>query len=77
MQPYKNTNEGIESYETGDDFIRIKFSTPSRSGGTLYKYSYASAGKDNIERMKQLAEAGEGLSPFITANTRKSYETKE
>jgi len=77
MQNYKSTEEGIESYEVGEDFIVVKFSTPSRTGGTLYKYSYASAGKENVEEMKKLAEAGTGLSPFITANTRKLYESKE
>lgn len=77
MQPYKHTEEGVESYEVGDDYITVKFSTPSRSGGTLYKYSYASAGEENVEAMKKLAEEGEGLSPFVTANTRKLYESKE
>lgn len=77
MEIYKNQSEGIESYEAGADYITVKFSTPSRTGGTVYKYSYTSAGEENVEEMKRLAELGEGLSPFITANTRKLYESKE
>lgn len=79
MQPYKNVSgqSPVESYETGEDFIIVKFKTPSRSGFYTYKYTNASAGAENIAEMKQLAEAGQGLSDFIQANVRKAYETKE
>lgn len=80
MQTYKNLSgqSAVESYEIGEDFIVVKFKAPSRTGGTLYKYTYASTGRDNVEHMKALAEAGEGLATFIgTPAIRKSYESKE
>ena len=79
MQPYKNLGgtEPVESYEVGPDYIKVKFSTPSRTGGTTYKYTAASAGAENVEKMKGLAEVGQGLAGFITLNVRKAYETKE
>ena len=79
MQPYKNlskTDAHVSEYEIGDDHIIIKFTKPGRSGFNTYKYSYNSAGKDNVETMKQLAEAGEGLRTFVNDQLRKMYESR-
>ncbi len=78
MQQYKNLSgrEAIESYESGADFIIVKFSEPSKSGYHTYKYTSASAGAENVEQMKGLAEAGDGLGDFIQMNVRKLYEEK-
>ena len=74
MIRYKNLgrNSGVFAYEYGDDYIRVKF-----KDGAVYLYNYASAGSNNIERMKVLAEYGQGLSSFINRNVRKKYARKE
>ena len=63
MEPYKNLSgdSGVEAYELGTDFIRVQF----RSGG-LYLYTYETAGKENVETMKEHATAGRGLATFIS-----------
>ena len=62
MKRYGNLhgNSGIAAYEEGSDFIRIRFTS-----GSVYLYTYDSAGKDDIEEMKELAKEGEGLTRFI------------
>ena len=66
----------MKNYEIGDDFVMVEFKTPSRTGGRVYKYTYASAGMENIEKMKELAQAGQNLETFIQDNVRKLYESK-
>ena len=53
-------NSGIAAYEAGAKFIRIRFTS-----GSIYLYTYESAGKDDIEEMKELAKEGSGLTRFI------------
>ncbi|MEK7194183.1 MAG: hypothetical protein AAB660_00645 [Patescibacteria group bacterium] len=79
MEIYKNLSgrETIEGYEIGEDFIVVKFTDPSNSGFHTYKYTEQSAGEENIERMKERAEEGDGLSDFIRMNVRKLYESRE
>ena len=74
MERYKNVggDSGVTGYEIGSDYIRVQF-----SDGSVYLYTYASAGSNNIEQMKKLAIAGNGLNSFINRNVRKSYERKE
>lgn len=74
MEIYKDLDgdSGVAAYEIGPDFIRVQFST-----GSVYLYTYGSAGVHNIEHMKQLAKSGEGLNSFITTNVRKAYARKE
>lgn len=82
MIPYKNLSgrSSVDQYQgkravaygTGKDYIRVKFNT-----GAIYKYTYQSAGKDNVETMKILAEQGIGLNSFIKLNVDKMYETKQ
>lgn len=52
MQPYRNLagDSGVVAYETGADFIRVRF-----IGGDTYLYTYRSAGARNVEQMKLLA----------------------
>jgi hypothetical protein len=63
MQPYMNLSgdSGVRAYEVGPNFIRVQF-----QNGDPYRYTYESAGRDNVERMKQLAASGKGLSTFIS-----------
>jgi hypothetical protein len=74
MERYANLggDSGVVAYQIGDDFIRVQF-----SDGSMYLYTYASAGVDNIERMKELARRGQGLNAFINRNVRKAYARRE
>ena len=71
MIPYKNLkgNSGVKAYETGPDYIKIKFKE-----GSAYTYSYASAGRKIIEKMKVLARKGEGLSTYISQTVKDKFE---
>lgn len=72
MLPYANRsgNSGVSAYEIGPDFIRLQFQS-----GTSYTYTYDSAGREHVERMKQLAASGRGLSKFLSGHpaVRKGY----
>jgi len=74
MDHYKNLggNSSVVAYEIGTDSIRVQF-----SDGAIYRYTYASAGSNNIERMKQLAKNGQGLNSFIRTTVRTAYAQKE
>jgi len=71
MNRYGNRggNSNVLYYDYGADYIVVQFST-----GSPYTYSYASAGKGNVEHMKSLADSGVGLNSFIMRNVRKLYE---
>jgi hypothetical protein len=73
MEPYKNLsgNSGVLEYETGEDFIKIKF-----RDGDVYLYNYSVTGRDNVEQMKELAIEGRGLSTFISRYVRDDYAVK-
>lgn len=70
MRIYKDIDgdSGVSAYEYGNDFIKVQFSS-----GAVYTYSYQSAGASNIEQMKKLADAGDGLNAFINTQVRKLY----
>ena len=74
MERYANLggDSGVVEYEIDNDFIRVQF-----SDGSIYLYTYASAGEDNIEQMKSLARNGRGLNTFINKNVYKRYARKE
>ncbi len=71
MTKYKDINgdSGIEAYEIGSDKINVKFKNTVK----IYVYSYTSAGKENIEHMKKLAQSGDGLNSFINLNVKYKY----
>jgi hypothetical protein len=73
MTPYKNLSgkSGVVAYELGTDSINIEF-----VGGAVYRYDYDHAGRDAIQAMKMLAEAGEGLSTFISQQVGDAYAEK-
>ena len=74
MEPYKDfsRNSGVLAYECGSDFIRVEFKNSS-----IYLYTYTSTGGANIEQMKRLAHAGEGLATFINENVRERFARHE
>jgi len=72
MKRYANRSgdSGVVAYEFTATSIRVKFRNQE-------KYEYSStgrAGPDKVARMKQLAEAGEGLSTYISQHAHDDYE---
>jgi len=65
MRPYKNLSgdSGVVSYEIGDDFVDVKFTS-----GSPYRYTYEGVGRGNVERLKELAGEGRGLATYINQN---------
>jgi len=72
MKPYANRggNSNVESYEIGNDFIAVKFKRTLK----IYVYSYSTAGAQNVDRAKQLAENGSGLNSHIMLNMKNDFE---
>jgi hypothetical protein len=72
MKPYANRggNSNVLSYEIGNDFVAVNFKGTSKT----YVYSYLSAGSLNVDRAKQLAEAGSGLNSYIMLNMKNDFE---
>jgi hypothetical protein len=72
-QEYADTDgdSSVAEYEIGEDYITILF-----SDGSIYTYTNASAGAANIEHMKALAIAGDGLNAFIMTNVKYDYVSK-
>jgi len=66
-----NGNSSVSMYEIGQDFIKVEF-----TDGSIYLYTYVSAGQYNIEEMKRLAKQGWGLNSFIIQNVKKGYASK-
>jgi hypothetical protein len=73
MQRYKDVDgdSGVHSYEYGEEHIDVQF-----HNGHVYTYTYRSAGSHNIERMKVLADSGEGLNSFIMRRVKNRYAKK-
>jgi hypothetical protein len=61
----------VAAFETGPDFIRVRF-----VGGDTYLYTYRSASALTVEEMKTRAVRGEGLSTFISTTVKGGYEKK-
>lgn len=74
MEKYANLGErfGVREYSIGADYIDVKF-----SDGSLYRFSYRSAGASIIEKMKLLAVRGYGLNSLIMRSARTKYEWKK
>ena len=73
MKRYKDITgrSGVTAYETGPDNICVEFNSDA-----VYVYTYASAGKRVVERMKKLAVAGKGLSTYISQKVKEKFESK-
>ncbi|MCT2563621.1 hypothetical protein [Chryseobacterium herbae] len=73
MERYSNNNgdSGVSGYSIGSDYIEVEFST-----GSIYEYTYSSAGKANIEMMIDLARSGSGLNGFINRYVKNKYSRK-
>ncbi len=73
MTPYRNLSRksGVVAYRIARDSITVEF-----EDGAIYLYTEESAGRSNLETMKDLADAGRGLSTFIVRHVRKAYAAK-
>lgn len=73
MKRYKDITglSGVTAYEFGEDSITVEFNHDA-----VYLYTYASTGKRTIEKMKRLANAGKGLSTYISQVVKDKFETK-
>ena len=73
MEKYKNLsgNSNVKAYQIGNDSITIRF-----KDGSVYLYTYLSAGRSNVGEMKNLAIAGKGLDSYIKRHVKKSYAEK-
>ena len=73
MTPYRDIDgdSNVSAYEYGSDWIQVQF-----KDGSVYEYTSSSAGQGNIDTMKRLADAGEGLNSHIQRNVRKRYSRK-
>ncbi len=72
MKRYLNLSgeSGVVAYELRPDAIKVKF----RGSDRVYVYSNVSAGAAHVTRMKRLAEAGKGLSTYISQHVHDRYE---
>ena len=73
MKRYANRsgNSGVEAYRITATSILVKF----RNNETPYEYSSKGrAGPEKVARMKALAEAGRGLSTYISRHAHDDYE---
>ncbi|MBA3662960.1 MAG: hypothetical protein H0W61_01960 [Bacteroidetes bacterium] len=68
---HRGGNSGVRSYEIGETFIKIQFGT-----GEIYLYDYERPGRVQVEKMKILAEAGKGLSTFISKHVKENFSEK-
>ena len=75
MERYLNLSagSGVESYECGPDWIKVRFSP----AGPTYVYDHARPGAERVARMQELARAGRGLSTYISQHVQKAYSRTE
>ena len=62
---------GVVAFLPGDEYIDVEF-----RDGRRYRYSYAMPGRKEVERMKELAEAGKGLTTFINKYVRDRFAVR-
>ncbi|MCG2694032.1 hypothetical protein L6259_02035 [Candidatus Parcubacteria bacterium] len=72
MQKYNDIDgdSNVDEFEFGNDYVIVKF-----FDGSIYTYTYSSAGSHHIEEMKRLALCHDGLNAYIS-NNRPQYSEK-
>lgn len=72
MQRYAdiNNDSGVIGYEISATSITVWFDGTARP----YTYSYGVAGQSHVEKMKQLAQSGDGLNAYINYNVKFKYD---
>ena len=73
MERYANRggHSNVVAFEIEQYSIKVQF-----GDGSIYLYTSQSAGAANLDQMKQLARAGQGLNSFISRAVRKGYSSK-
>jgi hypothetical protein len=73
MTPYGDhaRQHGVVSYEVGPESIDVEFTS-----GWIYHFSYANPGQLRVDRMKELAQSGKGLSTFISKHVKNRFESR-
>ena len=73
MQKYADidNDSGVDSFEIKDTSITVWF---TKGASKAYTYSYNIAGQNHVEKMKQLALAGDGLNAYINYNVSSKYD---
>lgn len=73
MRAYRDLggDSGVAAYTYDQESMTVQF-----KDGAVYLYTNISAGAQNIDRMKALADNGNGLNSFINTNVRKLYARK-
>jgi hypothetical protein len=73
MQRYKNSsgNSGVVAYDIDAGQIIVQFTS-----GERYLFTEDSAGAANVATMQALAQAGHGLSRFISQHVHDRYARK-
>ena len=73
MTPYRGNpkKHGVLAYDIKQDAIDVEFNS-----GWSYHFSYEKPGALRVERMKELAESGHGLSTFINKYVRNRFESR-
>ncbi|MFP9099543.1 hypothetical protein ACLI09_10850 [Flavobacterium sp. RHBU_24] len=73
MEQYKNLegHSGVTAYKIAAESIVVTF-----INGDTYLYTYESAGKNAVEKMKRFARTGKGLSTYISQHVRGHFKEK-
>ncbi|KQX96363.1 hypothetical protein ASD22_13360 [Rhodanobacter sp. Root480] len=73
MKRYRNLDgkSGVTAYECGDGFIRVRF-----VNGDIYEYTDKATGREHIANMQKLAQAGLGLSTYVSRFVHDDYARK-
>ena len=65
LKPYKHEgSSGVIAYQSGPDFIILKFANATKDGKRIYLYNYEVPGKKHVKTMKKLAPEGKGLTGY-------------
>jgi hypothetical protein len=67
----RSGNSGIVSYEIIADSITVEF-----KGGCKYVYDANKPGTAIVSKMKELAQAGQGLNSYISSVVKKNFSGK-
>jgi hypothetical protein len=76
LQIYKKSfgeDTGVSHFNSGKNYIILKFLQPTVDGRQVYLYNYDMPGKKHVENMKKLAEEGKGLSGYLNQFVRKNF----
>jgi hypothetical protein len=61
----------VKAYHIGDSYIEVVFQT-----GETYLYNEIRPGPQHVNKMQKFAEAGKGLSTYISKYVRDNYYAK-